>query len=106
MGVSELCHEPGCDQPRGDQSYWCPKHRILGAPGGKATEGLERFLRLRLAADVGGWDVDEVHADSHRELFVQYAAELRKDAASHQATVNRLLQLAAYVDVLAAVPEP
>ena len=64
------------------------------------------YLRVRLNADVNGWDVDECEAKTHRELFLEYAGKLREDAASHQADADRLSALAVYAERLAEVDEP
>lgn len=64
------------------------------------------YFRIALRADVGGWDVDEIEADSHRELFRLYAEQLRADAARHQSQADRMRALADYADRLAQVDEP
>ena len=64
------------------------------------------YLRVRLNADVNGWDIDECEANTHRTLFRAYAASLREDAARHQADADRLRALAEYADRLAEVEEP
>jgi len=64
------------------------------------------YLRVTLRADVNGWDIDEVEAHSHRELFLAYAANLRADSDRHQADADRLRALAEYAERLAQLEEP
>lgn len=64
------------------------------------------FLRVTLRADVNGWDVDEIQANSHRELFLAYASAMREDAKRHQDDANRLRELADYAERLAQLEEP
>lgn len=65
-----------------------------------------QYLRLTLRADVNGWDIDEVEAKTHRELFELYAEHLRTDAKRHQDDADRLRALAEYADRLALLEEP
>lgn len=95
--ICRQCKVQGCCVPCAEQD-WLPEtpETVSGC----------NYLRVRLNADVNGWDVDECEASSHVALFKAYAAALREDAARHQADADRLNALARYADALALVEEP
>ncbi len=104
---------PTCDRPPAGWS--CSRARghdgpcaawPVNTPPAPSVKLPVNYLRVTLKADVNGWDIDEVEAHSHRELFELYAANLRADAKRHQEDANRLSALADYAERLAQQVEP